>query len=157
MQFTIQKRLAAQLLGCSTKRVRFEPEALEEIKEAITKADIKVLIKRRAIVEIPARGVSRFRARNIQHQKSKGRQRGPGSRKGRGSARAHPKEIWMAKTRLQRAFIKDLKEKDIIGSEAFRELYLKIKGGFFRNKRHIKLYMEEHKMTAQPKSPSPTP
>ena len=53
----------------------------------------------------------------------------------------------MAKARLQRDFIKVLKEKDIIDAVAFRELYLKIKGGFFRNKRHIKLYMEEHGMT----------
>ena len=82
-------------------------------------------------------------------QKAKGRQRGQGSRKGRDSARQDPKEVWMAKTRLQRAFIKELKSKDLIGSVGFRELYLKIKGGFFRNKRHIKLYMEEHKMVKQ--------
>lgn len=149
MQFTVQKRLAGQLLGCSPKRVRFEQEALSEIKEAITKADIKGLIKRRAIIEIPSRGTSRVRAREIQSQKAKGRQRGQGSRKGRDSARQDPKEVWMAKTRLQRAFIKELKSKDLIGSVGFRELYLKIKGGFFRNKRHIKLYMEEHKMVKQ--------
>ncbi len=146
MHFTVQKRLAAQLLKCSEKRVRFEQEAMQDIKDAITKTDIKSLIKRRAIIEIPARGVSRSRARHNQHQKSKGRRRGFGSRKGRGSAREHPKEVWMAKTRLQREFIKSLKEKGLIDSEGFRDLYLKIRGGFFRNKRHIKLYIDEHKM-----------
>ena len=153
MQFTVQKRLAAQLLKCSRKRVKFEIEALQEIKEAITKADIATLIKRRAIFEVPARGVSRVRARHNQIQKSKGRRRGQGSRKGRASARDNPKGIWMAKTRLQRAFIKELKEKKLIGSESFREIYLKINGGFFRNKRHIKLYMEERKMIIPSTSP----
>ncbi len=153
MQFTVQKRLAAQLLKCSPKRVRFEQEALQEIKEAITKADIAALIRRKAIIEVPARGVSRARARHTQAQKRKGRQRGPGSRKGRASARGQPKEAWMAKTRLQRAFIKELKDKEFINSQSFRNLYLKIKGGFFRNKRHIKLYMEEHKMITH--SPAP--
>lgn len=147
MHFTVQRRLAAQLMGCSPKRVRFEQEALEEIKEAITKTDIKSLIKRRAIIELPAHGVSRVRARELQHQRSKGRRRGYGSRKGRASAREQPKEVWMAKARLQRGFVKMLKDKETITSEQFRELYLKIKGGFFRNKRHIKIYMEEHGMT----------
>ncbi len=147
MHFTVQKRLAAQLLRCSPKRVRFEQEALEEIKEAITKSDIKSLIKRKAITEIPAHGVSRVRARELQHQRSKGRRRGYGSRKGKASAREGPKEVWMAKARLQRGFVKMLKEKEIVTPEQFRELYVKIKGGFFRNLRHIKLYMEEHGMT----------
>ena len=146
MQFTVQKRLAAQLMHCSEKRVRFEQEALDEIKEAITKADIRSLIKRKAIIEIPAHGVSRVRARDLQVQKAKGRRRGVGSRKGKATARSAPKQVWMAKARLQRGFIKMLKDKELISPEAFRELYLKIKGGFFRNKRHIKIYMEEHGM-----------
>jgi large subunit ribosomal protein L19e len=129
--------------------VRFEQEALDEVKEAITKSDIKSLIKRKAIVEIPAHGVSRVRARELRHQRSMGRRRGMGSRKGRASARTSPKEGWMAKARLQRSFVKMLKEKELITPEAFRELYLKIKGGFFRNKRHIKIYMEEHGMIRQ--------
>ncbi len=146
MHFTVQRRLAAQLMGCSKKRVRFEQEALSEIKEAITKSDIKSLIKRKAIVELPAHGVSRVRARELQHQRSKGRRRGYGSRKGRASAREGPKQVWMAKARLQREFVKMLKEKEIVTPEQFRELYVKIKGGFFRNLRHIKIYMEEHGM-----------
>lgn len=146
MHFTVQKRLAAQILGCSPKRVHFELEALSEIKEAITKSDIKSLIKRKAIIKIPAHGVSRVRARELQSQRSKGRRRGYGSRKGKASAREGPKEVWMAKARLQRTFVKMLKEKEIVTPEQFRELYVKIKGGFFRNLRHIKIYMEEHGM-----------
>jgi ribosomal protein L19E len=36
-----------------------------------------------------------------------------------------------------------LKEKKIIDDKLYRELYLKSKGGFFRSKRHIKIYLEE--------------
>ena len=39
-----QKRLAAYILKCSPKKVKFDETKLEEIKEAITKADIRGLI-----------------------------------------------------------------------------------------------------------------
>jgi hypothetical protein len=35
-------------------------------------------------------------------------------------------------------------EKNIITKLAYRELYLKSKGGYFRSRRHIKLYLDEH-------------
>ena len=41
----VQRRLAAQILKCGENRVRFDPESLEDIKEAITKQDIKDLLK----------------------------------------------------------------------------------------------------------------
>ena len=50
MQIKIQKRLAAQVLKCSESNVRLDPNRLEEIKEAITKADIKSLVKDKAII-----------------------------------------------------------------------------------------------------------
>ena len=37
MNLKTQKRLAADVLGCSQKRVRFDQEALESISEAIQK------------------------------------------------------------------------------------------------------------------------
>ena len=40
----VQKRLAAQILKCGRNRVRFDPDRLEDIKEAITKTDIRSLI-----------------------------------------------------------------------------------------------------------------
>jgi len=52
----------------------------------------------------------------------------------------------MNKVRLQRKLLKEMKEKEIITSSVFRNLYLKSKGGFFRSKRHLKLYIEENKL-----------
>jgi ribosomal protein L19E len=50
----------------------------------------------------------------------------------------------MNNVRVQRAFLRLLSEKNIITRKAFRELYLKSKGGYFRSRRHIKLYLQEH-------------
>ena len=49
--------------------------------------------------------------------------------------------------RTQRGFLKELKEKKIVTGLIYRQLYRKSKGGFFRSKRHIKLYVEEHDLT----------
>lgn len=144
MRLTIQKRLAASVLGCSKKRIRFDPERLSEIKESITKADIKTLIGNEAIMVKPARGISRSRARKIRRQKIKGKQRGQGSRKGKKFARNPRKLLWIQKVRTQRSFLKELRSKQLITTEVYRQLYAKIKGGFFRSRNHLKLYVQEH-------------
>lgn len=143
MKVDNQKRLAAQILKCSKKRIRFDPDRLSDIKEAITKIDIKGLIKDKAIRKIAARGVSRGRARKRLVQRRKGKQRGEGSRKGSRGARIPKKKEWMNKIRAQRELLRKLKEKKIIDDKLYREFYLKSKGGFFRSRRHIKLYLEE--------------
>lgn len=147
MRLTTQKKLAASVLRCSHKRVQFVPDRLADIKEAITKADIKSLVNDGLIKEIPARGVSRVRARHRQNQRKKGLQRGAGKRKGKKTAIVPRKEAWMARIRVQRVLLKELRAKKIIDQSAFKNLYRKAKGGFFRNKRHIKIYIEENKLT----------
>jgi large subunit ribosomal protein L19e len=144
MKLKIQKRLAADILKCSESRIRFDEERLDEIKESITKIDIKSLIKDKAIFSLPKKGVSRVRARKIQIQKSKGKKKGTGKRKGKKTARAPRKQTWINKIRAQRILIKNLKESEIIDREVYRKLYKKAQGGFFRSRRHIKLYIEEH-------------
>ncbi|PIN72257.1 50S ribosomal protein L19e [Candidatus Woesearchaeota archaeon CG10_big_fil_rev_8_21_14_0_10_45_5] len=143
MNLKVQKRIAANILKCSPKRVHFDTERLDEIKEAITKQDLRALISSGAIVKKSKSGVSRGRARKILIQKRKGRQRNAGSIKGKIGARLPQKKSWMNKVRLQRKFLKELKEKGIIDKKAFRTLYLKSKGGMFRSKRHLKLYIDE--------------
>lgn len=139
-----QRRLAAELLKCSEKRVCFDKESLEDIKEAITKADIRGLISGKVITKKPVKSISKVRARKIRLQKIKGRQKGQGSRKGKYTARNPKKEVWANKVRLQRSFIKILREKEVLTKSDYQKIYLKIKGGFFRSKRHIKLYLQEH-------------
>jgi large subunit ribosomal protein L19e len=146
MRLNIQKRLASDVLNVSKYRIVLDPNRFEDIKEAITKADIKSLIKDGAIKFKQEKGTSKSRARKISIQKSKGRRRGPGSIKGATGARLWRKKKWMDSIRSQRKLLKIIREKKLVDKSAYRSLYLKSKGGFFRSKRHIKVYMQEHGM-----------
>ena len=139
----VQRRLAAQVLKCGENRVRFDPARLDDIKEAITKTDIRSLVNEGVISKKRLLNTSRFWARKIKKQKSYGKKKGFGSRKGKKTARLNPKRTWMNKIRLQRNFIKLLRDQAIITNAVYHELYLKSKGGFFRSLRHLKLYTQE--------------
>jgi len=139
-----KKEIVARMLGCSKKKVRFGREHLSEIKDAVTKADLRSLIKKGYIKIVGDKGVSRARARKRREQKKKGRRRGHGSRKGKAGARIGKKEVWVTHVRAQRKALKQLREKGKIKENAFRDVYRKIGGGAFRSVRHMLLYIEEH-------------
>ena len=139
----VQRRLAAQILKCGTHRIKFDTERLEEIKESITKSDIRSLINNGAILRKRLLNTSSYWTKIRKAQKSHGKQKGQGSRKGKKTARLYPKRVWMNKIRLQRNFIKDLRDQGLISITDYHELYMKSKGGFFRSIRHIKLYTNE--------------
>ena|SRR3989344_2740002 len=151
MNLKTQRRIAAKLLKVGINRVRFDPEMLTEIKEAITKSDIRSLIKKGAIMAMHYHSQSRFRVRKKLEQKRKGRGKGQGSRRGKKTARLASKKVWMNKIRLQRSFLRNLKEKNLIDTKIYRDLMHKAKGGFFRSKRHIKLFIEEHNLIKEKK------
>lgn len=150
--FSVQRRLAAQVLKCGTNRVKFDPDSLDEIKEAITNSDIRSLVNSGAISKKRLLNTSRYWARKNKKQKSKGRQKGFGSRKGKKTARLNPKRTWMNKIRLQRGYIKSLRDSGAIESGAYHDLYMKSKGGFFRSIRHLKLYTNEKGIIKNEKS-----
>ena len=144
-----RKILAARILKTSPSKVVFREDALAEIKEAITRSDLRGLI---AVGKVGIRKTnqqSRGRARKVAAQKAKGRQKGRGSKKGSATSIVSRKQKWMCKVRVQRKFLRLLREKGVLSATDYRVLYLKSKGGFFRNKRHIKLYIEENKLAKQ--------
>ncbi len=149
MKLRVQKRLASGILKTSQKNIKFEPERLEDIKEAITKTDIRGLISEDAIKKKHAPATSKSKISKKTAQKRKGLQKGVGSRKGTKTSRISKKERWMNYIRVQRKFIKSLKDKELISNQTYRDLYNKAKGGFFRNKRHVKLYLEENKLVVK--------
>lgn len=140
----LQKRIAAQELKCGIGRVRFDPEQLKEIKEAITTFDVKRLISKGTIYKAQKLGVSRARAKHRANQRKKGRQSGHGSRKGKTAARLSPKLTWVRGVRVQRDLIQRMRKSELINNETFKDLYAKIKGGFFRSTNHIKIFLEEN-------------
>ena len=141
-----QKRLAARILKVGKRRILLDQTKLPEIKEAITKTDLRALISDGTIDVKPLKGHSRSHARKIIVQRRKGRRKNKGSRKGSKYARISRKRIWVSRVRTQRAFIKNLKNKNLISNRNFRDLYTRISSNRFRNVRLIKLYIEENKL-----------
>jgi len=142
-----QRRIVAKLFNVGIGRVKLDPTKLAEIKEAITKADLKSLISTGAISIDKKKGHSKARSRKIKIQKAKGRRKGIGSKKGRKTARLPQKKFWMASIRAQRKFIKQLKSQGILTKSVYRDIYHKIKSNRFRSIRLIKLYLEDNNLT----------
>lgn len=142
----LQKRLAANIMKCSPHRIRLEPEKLTEITQAITKEDIRTLIKKGTIRAIKKQGISQGRTRQTKKQKRKGRQQGQGSRKGKHNARLSDKKMWINTVRLQRTLLKKLRTKQLITTQTYQTLYAKSKGGFFRSLHHLKIYLTERNL-----------
>jgi len=141
-----QKKLAARALNVSTKRIKFsqDPKNKKELQEVISREGVKELVTEGLIKKIPARGNSRTSANKIATQKAKGRRSGHGSRKGTANARFGNKEKWMIKIRALRAHLRKLKEASRLDTKTFRNLYQKAGGNFFRNKKHMILYIEQN-------------
>ena len=146
---SLQRKIAARKLKCGVNKVWIDPSRLADVKDAITGADIQKLIKDKVIKKIKKKGVSRARAKKIRAQKSKGRRKGVGSRRGKRTARKSKKEKWMRRIRALRKYLAELKGKNMISLTTYREMYRKCSGGFFRNKSHLKLYLTQHKLLKQ--------
>ncbi len=142
MDVKFQRRLAAEILKCGEERVWIDPNALDEVKEAVTREDIRMLIKRGLIQKKQKKGTSRVRANHIKMQKEKGRRKGPGSRKGKKYARYPRKLRWMKNIRAIRATLKELRDSGQIDRHTYRRFYLLAKGGTFRNKNHLLMHMK---------------
>ena len=145
MKLNLQRRLAADILKIGKSRVWIDPKSMEEVSKAITKQDIRGLIKQNIIQEKPKFGISRVRARMLKTQRSKGRRKGYGQRKGSKTARTPAKETWMNKIRALRRELKKMKSSGNITNRDYFVLYRKAKGNFFRNVGHLRTYVEKMK------------
>jgi len=134
------KKLAAKYLKVGTSRLVVDGSKQKEVKEAITGEDVKNLITQGTFKKSGV-GHSRGRARVLHKKKQAGRRRGPGTKKGTAKARINKKELWLKKVRSQRKYIKSLLDEKKIENAVYRDLYKKVKGGFFRSKAHINTYI----------------
>jgi len=127
------RRLAADILKVGESRIWIDPERLEDVENAVTRADVRRLIKSGIIRERPASTPSRSRVR------ARSGRRGPGSRKGAKGARVSV--TWVEKVRAQRRLLKELRDKKIISRRMYRRLYLMVKGGAFASRRALMNYV----------------
>ncbi|WAC05501.1 MAG: 50S ribosomal protein L19e [Methanoregula sp.] len=137
-----QKRIVAAVLKCGVNRVWFDPERLSDIENAISREDLRVLVKEGAIKARQKTGVSRGRARAKIAKRSYGHCKGPGRRKGAAGARHPGKRSWIQKIRAIRKALVALREAGTIDPHMYRILYRKAAGGQYRSVAHMKAQME---------------
>jgi large subunit ribosomal protein L19e len=143
MNLTSQRKLAASVLDCGENRVWIDPERMDEVSMAITREEIRKLIKEKAIKALPENSPSRGRARVLAEKKKKGRRIGPGSKKGAKFAVVSRKTRWMNRIRAQRKHLANLRERRVISVSIYRNLYRKAKGGEFRSVAELERYIND--------------
>ncbi len=146
MSIASVKRMASDILKAGVSRIKYDPTKLADIEKAVTKDDVRALIKQKAVKVKQKKGVSRALGRAHDEERRKGRAHKFSRRKGTHSARAGGKKVWLNRIRAQRRLIKNLKMKGMfISNAAYRETYLKIKGGAFPDKARVLMFLNEKK------------
>jgi len=137
------RKMAAEIMKCGESRVRIELS--KETEEALTREDVKSLIRTGLVWKVPKKGTSRAFAKVRQKQKKKGRRTKGGSRKGTYRARTGPKKReWIRSIRALRRLLKELKENGQIEPRTYTRFYPRLKGGEFRSRKHLLTYLDEH-------------
>jgi len=133
-----QRRLAAQILKVGESKIWFDPTKISEIEKAVTKADVRRLIDK---------GYIKVRKEKLRMPKEKKkRRRYEGSRKGKKYSIVPRKRRWIALVRSLREFARELKEEGKIDNRTYKLVRKWIKGGMFKSRAHMKLYLEQHKL-----------
>jgi len=141
MNLRYQRRMAASLLKCGTNRVWFDPDHLEDVRESITRNDVRMRIREGIIQKAQARGTSRARAEHRKRQRRAGRQRGHGRRKGAQHARLPRKERWMRTVCALRTLLRTLRDTKDITPKVYRQFYMRVKGGMFKSKAQLLMHL----------------
>lgn len=82
-----QKRLASAVAGCGKRKIWLDPNEVNEISNANSRATVRKLISDGLIIRKPVTMHSRSRARELTAARRIGRHRGTGKRKGTADAR----------------------------------------------------------------------
>lgn len=130
MNLNKKKALAARTLKVGKERVFFVPSRLDEIKEAMTKQDIRDLTKEGAIL------VKEIKGRKIKAKKRN--KRGYGNKKKNVNRK---KGDYMTLTRKLRKYLKELKSQGKISKEESKNLRKKIRDSTYKNKAHLKMLL----------------
>lgn len=131
MNLRNKKELAAKTLKVGKERVVFVKERTAEIKEAITKQDVRDLIGSGAIQVKQVKG----RKTNVTRKNK----RGTGKIKLKVNKR---KQEYVIITRKLRAYAAELKKQGRLTSEEVKEIRKRIRNRAFKSKANLKAYIE---------------
>jgi large subunit ribosomal protein L19e len=146
MNLTNQRRLAASLLEVGVNRIWIDPEKIEDVEGAITRGEVRKLIREGVIKALPEKSTSRGRARVLAQKKRTGRRIGMGTKKGKKFSEVSEKTRWMNRIRALRRKLTELRDQRIITVSTYRSLYMKAKGGEFRSLAELERHINEQKL-----------
>lgn len=129
MNLGTKKKLAARTFNVGKERILFVKERIDEIKEAITKQDIKDLYKEGAIK------IKEVKGRKTVKKKAN---RSPGNIRKKVNTR---KKDYITMTRKLRAHVKSLKSRGELSAEEFKEIRKRIRNKSFKSRAHLKDYV----------------
>jgi large subunit ribosomal protein L19e len=134
MNLKNKKSLAAKALKVGKERIAFVKPRLGDIKEAISKQDIRELKEDGAIVVKAIKG----RRKNLKRKNK----RGAGKIKKKVNKR---KQEYVKMTRKLRAYVSELKNQGKLSREEVKEIRKKIRNRIFKSKANLKTYIGELK------------
>ncbi len=130
MNLSKKKSLAARTLKIGKERVVFLQSRLDEIKEAITKQDIRDLRKEGAIVVKEIKG--RRKNKKSRTKRSTGNIRKKVNKR---------KQEYVIMTRKLRKYVAEMKKQGKLSLEEIKEIRNRIRNKKFRSKAHLKEYI----------------
>ena len=133
MNLAKKKSLAAKTLKVGKGRLQFKQENLSEIKEAITRQDIKQLNQEGIISIKPVKG----RKKNVTRK----HRRGPGKIKMKVNKR---KQEYVKVTRKLRAYAMSLRDRGVLDRELYKKIRNKIRMREFKSKAGMKDFLMNH-------------
>ncbi len=129
MSIKLTRRIAAELLKRGESKVRIKPDAIEDAKKAITREDVRALIKSGSVYALKEKHNMSLYSKDAQGEEEQGQEEGSGKEEGNRKAQAGLD--YKKKIRGQRRVLEALKTEKHIDNVAFKKYYALVKGGNF--------------------------
>lgn len=132
MNFKKKKSLAVRAFNVGRDRIIFNSERLDEIKEAITKQDMRDLLASGAISIRDIKGRKAVVGRKTRRRAGSVRKKATNS-----------KTLYVILTRKLRNYISELRYHEKLSTEQYGKLRKEIRAHLFKSKAHLKEHLKQ--------------